>query len=44
MVTICGSSLLSTAINGVRERMIASRSRNGLSVVSIPEWEFLAEG
>ena len=32
MRTICGSSLLSIAMSGVRERMIASKSRNGLSV------------
>ena len=32
MRTICGSSLLSIAISGARERMIASKSRSGLSV------------
>ncbi len=34
MRTICGSSLLSIAMSGVRERMMASRSRSGLSVSS----------
>jgi hypothetical protein len=44
MRTICGSSLLSTAINGVRERMIASKSRNGLSVRNAPDWLDLVVG
>src|SRR5437868_6443033 len=38
MLTTCGSSLLSTAINGVRERIIAAKSRSGLSVVSVLAW------
>lgn len=34
--TICGSSVVSTAMSGVRDRMRLSRSCNGLSVVEIP--------
>ena len=33
-----------TAIKGVRDRMIASRSRNGLSVLSDPCWASFEEG
>ena len=43
-LTICTSSELSNMISGVRERMIASRSRMGLSVNSAPMEECLDEG
>jgi hypothetical protein len=44
MRTTCGSSLLSTAMSGVRERIIASRSCNGLSVFVTPDWFNLEDG
>ena len=42
--TTCGSSLLSTAMSGVRERMMAAKSRRGLSVATGPACVSFAEG